>query len=430
MSAYNEEFICHDAFEAVLRAHGHPAAVADLDSLQRGGQSWKLFLEALGLTCRDDATLWQGFANGIHLLGYTDDYGIYPPKRVEKKSPTPRPGSVNASLISRAMLELGGPTASTLFSNETLERLGASLGAYGRPIPPKDDLLLRERLVREELSPGGVEPIAIMRHTSSGARKKTPSLVGDDFANKYKKIDVSDLKSYEQNRGRYIEGVLLTDPFTPIIGTTTVLEDCNGDAVVLALYNLLPDGLHGDDSIPLASKFIPKRCTVCIVEPFLKVFRDGSRGLRIDDPSDIIVLSRDDRAENEEEALSNAKMLGNKFVWKKMYLSAYEAYLAGLRQADLASTLLLNRSKALAMIGNWTDSLADAASSLTLQPKNTEAWSQYKISLEFVSKKIKSQGKKHKQCVERQILHDVLAAEATDCSKKVVVQWTDKSSME
>jgi hypothetical protein len=133
------------------------------------------------------------------------------------------------------MLELGGPTMSTLFSNETLERLGASLGAYGRPIPPKDDMLLRERMVREELSPGGVEPIAIMRHTSSGARKKTPSLVGDDFANKYKKIDVSDLKLYEQNRGRYIEGVLLTDPFTPIIGTTTVLEDCNGDAVVLAL---------------------------------------------------------------------------------------------------------------------------------------------------------------------------------------------------
>jgi len=63
---------------------------------------------------------------------------------------------------------------STLFSNETLERLGASHGAYGRPIPPKDELLLRERMVRKELSPGGVEPIAIMRHTSSGARKKTP----------------------------------------------------------------------------------------------------------------------------------------------------------------------------------------------------------------------------------------------------------------
>ena len=123
-------------------------------------------------------------------------------------------------------------------------------------------------------------------------------------------------------------------------------------------------------------------------------------------------------------------MLGNKFVGKKMYLSAYDAYLAGLRRADLASTLLLNRSKALAMMGNWRDSLADAASSLTLQPKNTEAWSQYKISLDFVSKKIISQGKKHKQCVERQILHDVLAAEATDCSKKVVVQWIDKSSLE
>ena len=127
MSAYKEQFL----FEAVLREHGHPAAVADVGSLQRRGPSWKLFFEALGLACQDDATLWQGFANGIHLLGYNDDYGIYSPKRVEKKSPTPRPGSVNASLISRAMIELGGPTMSILLSNETLEWLRTSLGAYG-----------------------------------------------------------------------------------------------------------------------------------------------------------------------------------------------------------------------------------------------------------------------------------------------------------
>ena len=58
-----------------------------------------------------------------------------------------------------------------------------------------------------------------------------------------------------------------------------------------------------------------------IVKPFLKVFRDGSRGLRIDDPSNIIGLSEDDRAENKEDALSNTKMLGNKFVGKNMHLS-------------------------------------------------------------------------------------------------------------
>ncbi len=114
-----------------------------------------------------------------------------------------------------------------------------------------------------------------------------------------------------------------------------------------------------------------------IVKPFLKEFRDGSRGLRIDDPSNIIGLSRDDRAEYKEEALSNAKMLGNKFVGKNMHLSKYDAYLTGLRRADLVPTLLLNQSKALAMMGIWTDSLADAALSLTLQPKNIETWSQY-----------------------------------------------------
>lgn len=50
----------HDAFERVLKACGHPAAVEDLESLERGGSAWKLFLEALALNCRDDTTLWTG----------------------------------------------------------------------------------------------------------------------------------------------------------------------------------------------------------------------------------------------------------------------------------------------------------------------------------------------------------------------------------
>lgn len=69
---------------------------------------------------------------------------------------------------------------------------------------------------------------------------------------------------------------MITGPFTPIVGTTTIPEDSNGDTVLVVLYNFLPDGLHGDQSAALASAKIPKGCTVRIAEPFLKVFRDGS----------------------------------------------------------------------------------------------------------------------------------------------------------
>jgi hypothetical protein len=47
------DFRSHDAFEAVLRRYGHPAAVADFEALPRGGESRNKFLEALGTACRD-----------------------------------------------------------------------------------------------------------------------------------------------------------------------------------------------------------------------------------------------------------------------------------------------------------------------------------------------------------------------------------------
>jgi hypothetical protein len=59
------------------------------------------------------------------------------------------------------------------------------------------------------------------------------------------------------------------------------LEDTNGDVILVALYNFLPDGLYGRESIPLASSKLPMGATVRIAGPFLKIFQDGSRGIRI-----------------------------------------------------------------------------------------------------------------------------------------------------
>ena len=160
--------------------------------------------------------------------------------------------------------------------------------------------------------------------------------------------------------------ILLVEPFTPYVGTTTILEDSNGDVILVALYNFLPDGLYGRESDPV----VPKGCIVRIAEPFQKVFQDGSRGIRIDNPNDITVVSSgiEDTLIDEEKFLISAKNTGNGLVQKKMYNAASEAYISGIRRAELVPTLLSNRSQAYAMMNDWERSLADAAASLTMRP--------------------------------------------------------------
>jgi hypothetical protein len=89
------------------------------------------------------------------------------------------------------------------------------------------------------------------------------------------------MKLYDSNKGSYLEGILLVEPFTPMVGATTILQDSNGDVILVALYNFLPDGLHGEESVPIASMKIPKGGRTKIAAPCMKVFRDGSRGIRM-----------------------------------------------------------------------------------------------------------------------------------------------------
>ena len=127
---------------------------------------------------------------------------------------------------------------------------------------------------------------------------------------------------------------------------TTILEDSNGDVVLMALYNFLPDGLYGRESIPLASSKIPFGATVRIAGPFLKIFQDGSRGIRIDNPNDISVVSSGKSGSTSMDENLSAKTSGNTLVKAKKYNAACEAYIAGIRQANVVPTLLSNRAQA------------------------------------------------------------------------------------
>lgn len=152
--------------------------------------------------------------------------------------------------------------------------------------------------------------------------------------------------------------------------------------MLIALYNFLPEGLFGDESVPVASAKIPKGATVRIAAPFMKVFRDGSRGLRIDNPNEISVISSGKFSEGIDErvVLLEAKKAGNQLVKTQKFLSASEAYIGGLRAAEVIPTILSNRSQAYAMLGDWGRSLADAAASLTIRPANNKTWGRYQTA--------------------------------------------------
>lgn len=136
-----------------------------------------------------------------------------------------------------------------------------------------------------------------------------------DWSN-LKQIFIKDLVLIDSHYGKFIEGTDLGKPFIPQVGTTTVFEDSNGDVIHVALYNFLPDGLNGRAYIPLASNKLPKGGTVRIAEPFYKMFQDGCRGIRIDNPNDLLVVSsvKCETPNDEDRMLTSANISGNLLV--------------------------------------------------------------------------------------------------------------------
>eukprot|EP00956_Cyclotella_meneghiniana_P042069 scaffold248346_cov46-Cyclotella_meneghiniana.AAC.1 len=375
-SEFVMEFRSHEAFEAALRRYGHPAAVADLNALKRGGSSWLKFLEALGTSCRDDIIQWS----------------------VENKSKSnqSQPVADKQCPAFLAFVDMGekmgrgyGPRYAEILTEDIRKMMIDRLGIYGRPVAPKmqalyeHEMMVRyhyERAKQEEKVKG--DNVAKWRNSSSSVKKQDGGRI--DWSG-LEKIQIKDIKLYESSAGKYLEGTLLVDPFTPMVGTTTFLEDSNGDVILLALYNFLPDGLYGEAAVPIASQKIPKGGKIKIAAPFMKIFRDGSRGIRIDNPNDIIVSSGNENAVTDEgPALLQAKKLGNDFVAKKLYNVATDAYIGGLRKANLVPTLLSNRSQVYAMLGEWESSLADAAASLVIRPDNKKTWARYKKAREAI----------------------------------------------
>jgi len=363
-----------DALEVAIRKYGHPAAISDLNSFSESSDARRVFLDATFTMCRDsfmDFTIQKMSAGGGDIQGYecADDG-----KKADMHCP-----------LARALQEYG--IRVDVVSEAFVSYLRTWLGTFGRPTPPKPTMLyqhearVRYNKEQETMAKAKTGHIREMLSTSKNVTKEHHHVSNQVKWDNLKPVLIRDLKIFESNRGTFLKGKLLVEPFTPMVGCTTIMEDKNGDVLLVALYNFLPAGVSGSDADPIASAKIPKGCKVRIAEPFLKVFKDGSRGVRIDNPSDITVVVQH-QSGGRDEMLGKFKANGNDLFQKKLYLGAIECYINGLRNAEFVPTVLSNRSQAFIMVKDWKNAFADAAASLTIRPGCTKTWGRYKKSLE------------------------------------------------
>lgn len=141
-----------------------------------------------------------------------------------------------------------------------------------------------------------------------------------------------------------------------LVGIMTVLEDSQGQVVMLSLYNQLGQA-SGLQAQSLAHSMFPPGTRLEIAEPCLKVMTDGRWAVRVDSPSDIGV--------SRSESVSNDDVLKRGKVEESCgrLANAQKAYLEVLSHDDfnLVSTLLANRAQAALSAKQFGQALADAA---------------------------------------------------------------------
>jgi tetratricopeptide (TPR) repeat protein len=212
---------------------------------------------------------------------------------------------------------------------------------------------------------------------------------------KLRKVSTSKLKLFQSAVGFYIEGTIVGEAIQPMVGGTVLLQEASFNGhnsyVAVAFYNVLPAGLCGADAEPLLRAKFPLGATLKVAEPFFKIFRDGSRGIRVDDPSDLLVVDKMHSANSttttgstsflSDADLLKAKNKGNRFVAKKQFDAAVDVYLTALRcTPDLIPTVLSNRAQAYIFLEQWAPAFCDAAASLTIRPACKKTWARYTLT--------------------------------------------------
>lgn len=249
-------------------------------------------------------------------------------------------------------------------------------------------------------------------NTSSVISKRTPTCASSSSSrhhHEFRKIPFDDLILFQTSKECYIEGTIVGEAIQPMIGGTTLIqEETTNQVLMVCFYNVLPDGIRASEAEPLLRQEFPIGSMLRVSEPFYKIFGDGQRGIRVDNPREMQVIATATPASSSVSSsfsnLAAAKERGNAFVQKKKYMAATDAYLGGIRfNSDLVATLLSNRAQAHLQLNNHGLAFCDAAASLTIRPNSPKTWARYEKSLA----QLRFQSDARSKNTKRQVFHDI-----------------------
>ena len=371
------------ADEESLRKYCSPSLVQEYESM--GNKHKETLLEALVTGSRS------------HLLQLV----MYDER--DPKSKRRQRASQSCPLV-RALGELGCNYNSML--EEHIQVCRARLAGWGAEANqhPVQQLMRYQAVVEMQKSSPHYQEVSGPRggggyqlHQTNKAVTKNDSRNTKEWSS-LRKINICDLKLFEVSEGCYLEGKIVGEAIVPMSGGTTMVQDDRGENLLLCFYNCLPDGIKGIEAEPLLKRKFPLGAKIKVAEPFLKIFGDGQRGIRVDTPGEILVElgSTTSSKETSNQRLDDAecmaaKLEGNNFVAKKQYYAATESYLRGIRYNDLVPTLLSNRCQALIFLERYEEAFCDAAASLTIGPNNSKlakkSWNRYELCREKLKEK-------------------------------------------
>lgn len=232
-------------------------------------------------------------------------------------------------------------------------------------------------------------PPSVAMNTSSAVTKRSSKVAS--WNDQLRKVSFSDLVLFQTAKECYIEGKIVGEAIQPMVGGTTLIQEVSTKRnILISFYNLLPDGICGAAAEPILQQEFPMGATLRVAEPFYKIFGDGQRGIRVDNPRELDVIKSKNSSSNQRaDSAMGAKEQGTKFVVKKQYMAAIDSYLQGLRsssESDMVATVLSNRAQAYTLLEDWGSGFCDAAASLTIRPKSPKTWARYRKCLAQLTK--------------------------------------------
>lgn len=179
------------------------------------------------------------------------------------------------------------------------------------------------------------------------------------------------------HRGRYLCGwVAVDDAFFGIASSVLMLEDVTGNLVEIAVYDLVDSALSPRERQYRVAAQFPKRKPIVVMEPYYKMRMDGTIGVRVDDPNEILEWS------DVPTTLATWKQLGNTFFQGvnahnggRGALGCYQRALASIQPEihDIA-VLLTNAATCRFKRSDYTTAVQLSGAAVHLDPTYFKGW--------------------------------------------------------